>query len=30
MASALTVRDNKNTGFGAAIFGGFYALYNDD
>jgi hypothetical protein len=30
MASALTVRDYKNTGFGVAIFGGFYVLYNDD
>ena len=31
MASALTARDYKNTGFGAAIFGGFYVyLYNDD
>jgi len=32
MASALTARDYKNTGFGAAIFLGnftFY-LYNDD
>ncbi len=31
MASALTARDYKNTGFGAAIFLGFYIyLYNDD
>ena len=30
MASALMARDYKNTGFGAAIFGGFYVLYNDD
>jgi len=30
MASALTVRDYKNIGFGAAILGGFYVLYNDD